>query len=77
MSAIATKINVEALLSSKTPTGQSVEEILTELKYPTENLKTMYSFQQVLELDTIKDLKEETLEVLDTMVKDSLNLSKK
>ena len=28
-------------------------------------------------LDTIKDLKEETLEVLDTMVKDSLNLSKK
>ena len=28
-------------------------------------------------LDTIKDLKEETIEVLDTMVKDSLNLSKK
>jgi len=56
MSAIATKINVEALLSSKTPTGQSVEEILTELKYPTETLKSMYSFQQVLELDTIKDL---------------------
>ena len=28
-------------------------------------------------LDTIKEFKEETLEVLDTMVKDSLNLSKK
>ena len=56
MSAIATKINVEALLLSKTPTGQSVEEILTELKYPTEALKSMYSFQQILELDTIKDL---------------------
>jgi len=28
-------------------------------------------------LDTIKEFKEETLEVLDTMVKDSLNLNKK
>ena len=58
MSAIATKINVEALLSSKTPTGQSVEEILTELKYPTAALKSMYSFQQVLELDTIREILE-------------------
>lgn len=56
MSAIATKINVEALLSSKTPTGQSVEEILKEFSYPTESLKTMYSFQQVLELNTIREI---------------------
>ena len=56
MSAIATKINVEALLSSKTPTGQSVEEILKEFSYPTESLKTMYSFQQILELDTIREI---------------------
>lgn len=53
---VATKINVEALLSSKRENGKTVDEILTELKYPTENLKTMYSFQQILELEKIKNL---------------------
>ena len=53
---VATKINVEALLSSKRENGKTVDEILTELKYPTEDLKTMYSFQQILELETIKNL---------------------
>ena len=53
---VATKINVDALLSSKRENGKTVDEILTELKYPTEDLKTMYSFQQILELETIKNL---------------------
>lgn len=53
---VATKINVDALLSSKRENGKTVGEILTELNYPTESLKNMYSFQQILELDTIKNL---------------------
>ena len=56
MSAIATKINVDALYASKTNNGKTVEEILKEFSYPTESLKTMYSFQQVLELNTIREI---------------------
>lgn len=56
MSAIATKVNVDALYASKTNNGKTVEEILKEFSYPTESLKTMYSFQQVLELNTIREI---------------------
>lgn len=56
MSAITTKVNVDALYASKTNNGKTVEEILKEFSYPTESLKTMYSFQQVLELNTIREI---------------------
>lgn len=56
MSAIATKVNVDNLYASKTNNGKTVEEILKEYSYPTEKLKSMYSFQQILELNTIREI---------------------
>lgn len=58
MSAIATKVNVDNLYASKTNNGKTVEEILKEYSYPTEKLKSMYSFQQILELNTIREILE-------------------
>lgn len=58
MSAVATKVNVDNLYASKTDNGKTVEEILKEHSYPTEKLKSMYSFQQILELNTIREILE-------------------
>lgn len=58
MSAVATKVNVDNLYASKTNNGKTVEEILKKYSYPTEKLKSMYSFQQILELNTIREILE-------------------
>ena len=51
---------------------RNLEELQNE--FTKEIIKNLTKIEN---LDTIKEFKEETLEVLDTMVKDSLNLSKK
>lgn len=56
MGSVPTKVNISALLDSETKTGQTVGQILTDLEYPVDSLHSMYSFQQILELDTIKTL---------------------
>lgn len=58
MTSVHTKVNVDALLLQQTANGKSVGAVLKELNYPTESLKDMYSFQQVLELQAIKELLE-------------------
>lgn len=53
---VSTKVNIDALLSSKRENGKTVNEMLMDSNYPVESLKHMYSFQQVLELKTIENL---------------------
>lgn len=54
---------------------QTIQIIVKKLVYLAKEI--IENLTKIENLDTIKEFKEETLEVLDTMVKDSLNLSKK
>ena len=55
---VATKVNIDALIASKTQNGKTIEEVLNELNYPIQAFREMYSFQQILELTTIRQLLE-------------------
>ena len=50
------KLNVDALLTEYVSPKKTVKDVLTDSNYDIDTFKNMYSFQQILELDVIKDI---------------------
>ena len=50
------KLNVDALLTEYVSHKKTVKDVLNDSNYDIETFKNMYSFQQILELDIIKDI---------------------
>ena len=50
------KLNVDALLTEYVSPKKTVKDVLTNSNYDIDTFKHMYSFQQILELDVIKDI---------------------
>lgn len=50
------KLNVDALLTEYVSPKKTVKDVLNDSNYDIDTFKNMYSFQQILELDVIKDI---------------------
>ena len=50
------KLNVDALLTEYVSPKKTVKNVLNDSNYDIDTFKKMYSFQQILELDVIKDI---------------------
>ena len=50
------KLNVDAPLTEYVTPKKTVKDVLNDSNYDIETFKNMYSFQQILELDIIKDI---------------------
>ena len=50
------KLNVDALLTEYVSPKKTVKDVLNDSNYDIDTFKKMYSFQQILELDVIKDI---------------------
>lgn len=50
------KLNVDALLTEYVSSKKTVKDVLNDSNYDIDTFKNMYSFQQILELDVIKDI---------------------
>jgi len=50
------KLNVDALLKEYVSPKKTVKDVLNDSNYDIDTFKSMYSFQQILELDVIKDI---------------------
>lgn len=50
------KLNVDALLAEYVSPKKTVKDVLDDSNYDIDTFKNMYSFQQILELDVIKDI---------------------
>ena len=50
------KLNVDALLTEYVSPKKTVKDVLNDSNYDIDTFENMYSFQQILELDVIKDI---------------------
>lgn len=50
------KLNVDALLTEYVSPEKTVKDVLNDSNYDIDTFKNMYSFQQILEIDVIKDI---------------------
>ena len=50
------KLNIDALLTEYVSPKKTVKDVLNDSNYDIDTFKNMYSFQQILELDVIKDI---------------------
>ena len=50
------KLNVDAWLTEYISPKKTVKDVLDDSNYDINTFKNMYSFQQILELDVIKDI---------------------
>ena len=50
------KLNVDALLTEYVSPKKTVKDVLNDSNYDIDTFKNMYSFQQILELDIIKEI---------------------
>ena len=55
MMTFKSKLNVDALLTEYVSPKKTVKDVLNDSNYDIDTFKNMYSFQQILELDVIKD----------------------
>ena len=53
---LKSKLNVDALLTEYVSPKKTVKDVLNDSNYDIDTFKKMYSFQQILELDVIKDI---------------------
>lgn len=56
MMTFKSKLNVDALLTEYVSPKKTVKDVLNDSNYDIDTFKNMYSFQQILELDVIKDI---------------------
>ena len=56
MMTFKSKLNVDALLTEYVSPKKTVKDVLNDSNYDIDTFKKMYSFQQILELDVIKDI---------------------
>lgn len=56
MMTFKSKLNVDALLTKYVSPKKTVKDVLNDSNYDIDTFKNMYSFQQILELDVIKDI---------------------
>jgi hypothetical protein len=56
MMTFKSKLNVEALLTEYVSPKKTVKDVLNDSNYDIDTFKHMYSFQQILELDVIKNI---------------------